>query len=142
MTPSCPPPQRVRVPRALGDDIEILGYAPEPAIAEKGVTILERGITSTRWRDYVDIVQLNRSHPIDPTRLRAGAEAVATHRGVTLQPNTPHLTGYGVIAQPKWAAWRRKEGFEAISQEQLDDQILLVARLLDPVFGDDSRSED
>lgn len=129
-----PAPQRVRVPRALGDDIEILGYAPETAIAEKGVTILERGITSTRWRDYVDIVQLDRSHPIDPTRLRAAAEAVATHRGVTLQPITPHLTGYGAIAQPKWAAWRRKEGFEAISQERLDDQILLVAHLLDPIF--------
>ncbi len=84
--PIVPAPQRVRVPRALGDDNEILGYTPETAIAEKGVTIIERGITSTGWRDYVDIVQLNRSHPIDPTRLRAAAEAVANHRGVTLQP--------------------------------------------------------
>jgi Nucleotidyl transferase AbiEii toxin, Type IV TA system len=88
-----PAPQRVRLPRALGDAIELLGYAPETAIAEKGVTILERGITSTRWRDYVDIVQLSRSHPIDPAQLRVSADAVAGHRGVTLEPVSPHLAG-------------------------------------------------
>ena len=34
-------------------------------IAEKGVTILERGRTSTRWRDYVDIVALaEHSHEV------------------------------------------------------------------------------
>lgn len=133
--PIVPTPRVVRVPRALGDDIEILGYAPETAVAEKGVTILERGITSTRWRDYVDIVQLSRSHPLDPTELHASAAAVAAHRRVNLQPVTPHLAGYGAIAQPKWSAWRRKEGFEAISEAQLDDQVLLVALVLDPVFS-------
>lgn len=123
------------MPRTLGDDIHILGYSPETAIAEKGVTILERGITSTRWRDYVDIVQLSRNRPLDPALLRAAAEAVAAHRRVTLEAVSPHLTGYGSIAQPKWAAWRRKEGFETICEERLDDQVLLVAHILDPVFG-------
>ena len=41
--------------------------APETTVAEKGVTILERGITSTRWRDFVDIVQLAEQHGIDAT---------------------------------------------------------------------------
>ncbi len=119
--PIVPTPRAVRLPRALGDDIEILGYAPETAVAEKGVTILERGITSTRWRDYVDIVQLSRSHPLDAAQLRSSAEAVAAHRGIDLHPVTPHLANYGAFAQPKWAAWRRKEGFDSISEEQLDD---------------------
>lgn len=57
--PIVPAPRRVRIDRVLGDPIVLLGYAPETTI-EKGVTILERGITSTRWRDYVDIVQLAR----------------------------------------------------------------------------------
>jgi hypothetical protein len=55
--PIVPPPREVTIDRILGDPITLLGYAPETTIAEKGVTILERGITSTRWRDYVDIVQ-------------------------------------------------------------------------------------
>ena len=44
--------------------------------------------------------------------------------------------GYGEVAQPKWAAWRRKEGVDDISEELLDDQVALVAEHLDPVFAD------
>lgn len=58
--PIAPWPTRVTIDRIIGEPITLLGYAPETIIAEKGVTILERGITSTRWRDYVDIVQLDR----------------------------------------------------------------------------------
>lgn len=46
--PIVPPPRQVTINRILGDPITLLGYAPETTIAEKGVTILERGITSTR----------------------------------------------------------------------------------------------
>jgi hypothetical protein len=58
--PIVPPPRLVQLPRVLGDPIAVWSYAPETTVAEKAVTILERGITSTRWRDYVDIVQLHR----------------------------------------------------------------------------------
>jgi hypothetical protein len=103
-------------------------------IAEKGITILERGTTSTRWRDYIDIVQLPRRHRIDGDSLRRAAEAVATFRNVELRPIGPVVSGYGAIAQAKWAAWRRKEGLEDISEEDLDRQMALVAAILDPVF--------
>lgn len=131
--PIVPPPRQVTIDRILGDPITLLGYAPETAIAEKGVTILERGITSTRWRDYVDIVALAR-RGIDPDELLSAARAVANHRGVTLEPVAPHLAGYGSVAQAKWAAWRRKEHLESVCEENLDDQIILVASCLDPVF--------
>jgi Nucleotidyl transferase AbiEii toxin, Type IV TA system len=132
--PIVPPPRQVTIDRVLGDPITLLGYAPETAIAEKGVTILERGITSTRWRDYVDIVQLAR-RGIEPDELLRSARAVARHRGVTLGPVAPQLAGYGVVGQAKWAAWRRKEHLEPVCEENLDDQITLVAAYLDPVFA-------
>ena len=132
--PIVPPPRQVTIDRILGDPITILGYAPETTIAEKGVTILERGITSTRWRDYVDIVQLAR-HGIDPDELLRSARAVAQHRGVVLEPVAPHLAAYGEVSQAKWAAWRRKEQLESVCEEQLDDQIALVAACLDSVFA-------
>ena len=132
--PIVPAPGMVRIDRLLGESIELLGYAAETSIAEKGVTILERGITSTRWRDYVDIAQLA-DEGIDPDELRRSAEAVADHRGVTLEPVGPHLVGYGAVAQAKWAAWRRKEGLEAVTEELLDDQVALVAASLDPIFA-------
>lgn len=131
--PIIPAPRLVSIDRVLGDPLQLLGYAAETTIAEKAVTILERGITSTRWRDYVDIVQLC-SQGFDPYELRRSAEAVARYRGVTLEPVGPHLKGYGAVGQPKWAAWRRKEHLEEICEAQLDDQVALIAHFIDPVF--------
>jgi len=61
----------------------MLGSAPETTVAEKGVTILERGTSSTRWRDYVDIVQLAVAG-IDDQVLLESMRAVARYRSVTL----------------------------------------------------------
>ncbi len=132
--PIVPAPRRVRIDRVLGDPIVLLGYAPETTIAEKGVTILERGITSTRWRDYVDIVQLAKQG-INSDELLRSARAVAHYRGVALEPIAPHIIGYGQIGQAKWAAWRRKERLETICEADLDQQMTLVASYLDPVFS-------
>jgi hypothetical protein len=133
--PIVPMPKMVKVPRVLGDDIEMLGYAPETVLAEKGVTILERGTTSTRWRDYVDIVRLAEIYDIDNDLLLASAQAVADYRGVDLKPVGSMLDGYGSISQPKWAAWRRKEGFEDICDQSLDVQVAAAAAVLHPVFA-------
>lgn len=132
--PIVPAPRQVRIDRVLGEPIVLLGYAPETTIAEKAVTILERGITSTRWRDYVDIVQLARQG-IDIDELLRSARAVARYRGVTLEPIAPRVVGYGQIAQAKWAAWRRKEQLEAVCEADLDQQMALVSSYLDPVFS-------
>jgi hypothetical protein len=133
--PIVPAPQVVQIPRVIGDPIAVTGYRPETVIAEKGVTILERGTTSTRWRDYIDIVQLPARYGIDAAELRRAAESVASYRGIDLGGIAPAIAGYGEIGQDKWAAWRRKEGLEGISEEKLDNQMALVAAVLDPVFG-------
>lgn len=132
--PIVPMPQQVRLPRIHGADILVLGYRPETTIAEKGVTILERSTTSTRWRDYVDIVQLFEHFDVDREMLAESARAVATHRKVELGPVGPLLVGYGDVAQPKWAAWRRKERLEEVCAASLDEQVASVAALLDPIF--------
>lgn len=111
----------------------MLGDASETTISENGVTTLERSITSTRWRDYIDIVQVAR-HGIDAAELLRSARTVARYRGVVLEPGRPHLAGCGEIGQAKWLAWRRTEELEALSEESLDDQAALVASYLDPVF--------
>lgn len=47
---------------------------------------------------------------------------------------TESVDGYADIGQVKWAAWRRKEGVEDISEENLDDQVTNVIAIHDPVF--------
>ncbi|MCL2544026.1 MAG: nucleotidyl transferase AbiEii/AbiGii toxin family protein [Nocardioidaceae bacterium] len=135
--PIVPTPRKVRVERVIGQPVEMLGYAPETIIAEKGVTILERGTTSTRWRDYIDIAELPRRHDIDNDELLASALAVARYRRVELRPIAPVVAGYADTGdmQAKWSAWRRKEGVEDISEANLDDQMSRVAEVLDPVFS-------
>lgn len=133
--PVIPLPKLVKVPRVLGEPIEMLGYAPETIVAEKGVTILERGITSTRWRDYVDIVRLGEEYGLDQDLLLDSAKAVARYRQVALGPIAAVVVGYGALGQAKWAAWRRKEGLEDTSEADLDDQMVKVSAVLDPVFS-------
>jgi hypothetical protein len=132
--PLVPSPKVVSIPRVLGEPIDMLGYAPETSVAEKGVTILERGITSTRWRDYIDIVQLA-EHGLDRNLLLDSARAVARYRQVTLRPVADAVAGYGAASQAKWAAWRRKERLEDVCEPSLDDQMLEVIAVLDPVFS-------
>lgn len=115
--PIVPAPHKIPLPRVHGEDIVVLGYRPETTIAEKGVSILERGVTSTRWRDYVDIVQLFENFDIDVRALQSSSRAVAEFRRVRLRPVAPVLAGYGSASQRKWAAWRRKEGLEDVCGE-------------------------
>ncbi|HWM04068.1 MAG TPA: nucleotidyl transferase AbiEii/AbiGii toxin family protein, partial [Actinophytocola sp.] len=101
----------------------------------KGVTILERGTTSTRWRDYVDIVGLANTYGVDSAVLLDSARAAARYRQVELRPVATLVEGYAEIGQAKWAAWRRKEGVEDVSEENLDDQMAKVIAIWDPVFA-------
>jgi hypothetical protein len=82
--PIVPSPPVVRIERVAGGVVEMLGYTLEAVIADKGATILERGVTSTRWRDYVDIVQLAQSG-FDPGDVVASGRAIARHRAVALE---------------------------------------------------------
>lgn len=135
--PIVPDARMIEVPRVLGTPVKLLGYVPETIVAEKGVTILQRGITSTRWRDYVDIVQVDRHYDLDRDKLVASVAAVAKYRDVDLRPAAPLLEGYGDLSQAKWAAWRRKAGVEDMSEALLDDQMRLVCAVVDPVFSTD-----
>ena len=138
--PIVPVPTLVEVPRVLGEPFRALGYAPETVVAEKGVAILERGITSTRWRDYIDIVRLAEECGLDSDLLLEAAQAIARYRQITLGPIAAVVVGYGALAQAKWAAWRRKEGLEDMSEADLDDQMTRVAAVLDPVFNKAQRA--
>lgn len=63
--PIWPRPAHITVPRLLdGDPIEVLGYALELSLAEKIVTAIQRGVTSTRWRDFGDHYMVSRHQPL------------------------------------------------------------------------------
>lgn len=126
--------QLVTMPRILGGDFTLMGHALETVIAEKSVTILQRGATSTRWRDYMDLRSLSRSRSFEATTLRKAIEDVAKHRGVKLSAPSTSLSGHDELAQQKWAAWRTKTDVEDITLAVLKDQLTEVSAFLDPIF--------
>ncbi|MCB7138170.1 nucleotidyl transferase AbiEii/AbiGii toxin family protein [Cellulosimicrobium marinum] len=139
--PVWPAPQRVVVPGLLGDDVTIMGHPMPTVVAEKSVTILQRGTTSTRWRDYVDIVNLARAHAFAAGDLRTAARAVAEHRGEELRPLAASVAGYGDVAQGKWAAWRTTNDLVHRSAAHLDDQMSAIVQFIDPVYAGESAED-
>ena len=107
--PVWPPPGPVDLPRLLGGHLTVRGYPLEMVYAEKILTALERGTVNTRWRDFADLYLLTRRHPADGSRLTRALHGVADHRGIPLQALADALPGYAGHAQPRWAAWLRRQ---------------------------------
>ena len=115
--PIWPEPRTVEIPRLLeSSSVTVTGYPPELILAEKIVTVIQRGTANTRWRDFVDIAALS-STGVDKTTLVESIERVANHRETTIEPLTEVLDGYASLAQPKWSAWRRKQRLEGTPTE-------------------------
>jgi hypothetical protein len=109
--PIWPRAQAVAVPRLLGGQIEMLGYPIPMVLAEKIVTAAQRGIASTRWRDFADIYLLTGQHPLLATDVRAAITAVANYRDSQIGSLRETLDGYAAAGQSRWLAWRAKQNF-------------------------------
>lgn len=133
--PIWPEPEAVELPSLLGEPVRMMGHPLVTVVAEKSVTMSQRGITSTRWRDLLDVGVLSQRHVFGAVELGAAIDAVAEYRGVQLSSLRPTLAGYGEVGQRKWAAWRRKLEVEDLCRENLDDQVLFVLEFIDPIFA-------
>jgi hypothetical protein len=126
--PIWPRPQNVLFPRLLGGQIEMLGYPIPMVLAEKIVTAAQRGITSTRWRDFADIYLLTGQHPLIAADVRAAISAVADYRRSDVGDLRETLDGYAAVGQARWLSWRAKQN--------LDDRLpARFADVLEPVLA-------
>lgn len=132
--PITPEPQIVQLPRILGGIIAVRGYPLSMVHAEKIVTAIARGTSSTRWRDFADIYTLTRRHPVDGAELGTSIREVAGHRGTRLEPLSGTLDGYGTIGQQRWEAWRRKQRLEDRLPGQFGEVIAAVVGFADPAI--------
>lgn len=109
--PIVPGVKNVKIPRLLNNltHIELLGYPVSMVLAEKIVTLVQRGTANTRWRDFGDIYELSRKHSILFSELKTSVNAVAEYRLVELAVLREELTGFAEIGQAKYENWRRKQ---------------------------------
>jgi predicted nucleotidyltransferase component of viral defense system len=130
--PIQPPPVLVDLPRLLGGEpVRLLGYPIAMVLAEKLVTMVERGEANTRWRDFADVYRLVGDSTVAAAELRQAVEAVATFRGVRLRPLAGLLDTLAPQAQGRWAAWRSKQQLDEVVPEQFADVLEAVVRFAD-----------
>jgi hypothetical protein len=75
-------------------------------VAEKVVTMIQRGDANTRWRDFADVIAITDRHPMKESELREAMNVVSSYRGATLETLIPALDGMPTVAQAKWTLWR------------------------------------
>ncbi len=134
--PIQPPPVQVDLPRLLGGEpVRLLGYPIAMVLAEKVVTMVERAETNTRWRDFADVYLLTRDRPVPVVEFQEALAAVASFRRVDPRPLAPLRETMPPLAQPRWAAWRRKQQLEAVLPEEFADVLDAVVRFADAHLG-------
>jgi hypothetical protein len=132
--PIWPPPRPLVIPGLLNREITLVGYPLSMVHAEKIVTMLDRGLVNTRWRDFADVFALSQRHSIRADELRASFDEVGGHRDVKLVSLTQALEDFPRSAQPAWRTWRRRQQMADVVPDDFADVLDAVARFADPVL--------
>lgn len=138
--PVYPTPKSIALPRLLGGSLGITGYPLSMVLAEKIVTMIQRGTANTRWRDFLDVYTLTRHQPLDGERLHASTTTVATHRQTPPTPLAEVLAGFAPLAQARWAAWRRRQQLDSTIPEDFADILTAVTTFADPAITDQAKT--
>jgi predicted nucleotidyltransferase component of viral defense system len=133
--PVTPAPLEVRFPALLAGPFPVVAYPIETILAEKIVTMIDRGDTTTRERDFADVVLLTRRPDIDAGRLAAAIEATASHRHSTLRPIRQVLVTLGTLRQRQWTSFLHRHDLAAELPETYEATIALVADFADPLLS-------
>lgn len=101
--PVTPAPAEIDFPALLAEPFRVVAYPIETVLAEKIVTMIDRGDATTRERDFADVVLLTRRPAITAGPLTAAIAATASHRGSELRPLREVLVSLGALRQGEWA---------------------------------------
>lgn len=132
--PVSPDPAVVNYPALLSEPFPLLAYPIEAVLAEKLVTIVARGDTTTRDRDFADVLLLAGHHDIDAASLSGAIAATAAFRAVELRPVSDTLLTLGRDRQRDWQRVITRAGLEGLLPSDYTEAIRQVAAFSDPVI--------
>ena len=133
--PIKPEPVSAALPLLLGGGIEVLAYPVTMLLAEKIVTILDRGTANTRWRDFLDILSISQELAVDDNDLMLSIETVSTYRSVELKQISIVLDGIERISQAKWSSWRKRQRLEGLSPDDFADLVDKIDAFASPAIN-------
>lgn len=135
--PVTPRPVEVVFPSLLYEPFSIVGYPLETVLAEKIVTMIARGDTTTRERDFADVFVLTRRHAVDAKTLSGALKATASHRDAELQSLRNTLVSLATVRQADWARFVKRSGLEHDLPASFAEAIEAVAGFADPILTGD-----
>ena len=119
----------------LDSSFTLRGYPIATVLAEKIVTLIERGDTNTRERDVADIVMLARRNRPSDGELIAAITATAAHRHAELRPVAEAVKSLGELRQRSWEVFLERAGLIGRVPERYQAALDEVATLVDPLLA-------
>jgi hypothetical protein len=132
--PVTPGPVEMSYPALLDGPFTMVGYPLATVLAEKLVTMIARGDTTTRDRDFADVWLLTGRHPIAVSAVRAAMVATADHRDVPLARLGGVLSRLAVDRQDGWRRYIVRAGLDNDVPDSLAAVIADVIAFVDPVL--------
>lgn len=132
--PVTPHPVAIEYPGLLDESFRLLGYPLVTVLAEKVVTMIERGAATTRERDFADVLVLSGRHQVDASELLVALQATAHHRQTTLRPLTGLIDGLGNDRQRSWSTFTMSSGLTDSVPESYSAAIASIVEFVDPLL--------
>ena len=129
--PITPKPIELDYPALLGSSFRVVSYPLVSVLAEKIVTMIDRGDATTRERDFADVLLITTRHNIDAGQLSSAISATAAHRGSDIQPLTQILIDLAAERQN----YLQRSGLTPTLPSIYEQAIADVARFADPVLA-------
>ena len=127
----------VEFPALLDESFVVLGYPLATVLAEKIVTMIDRGDTNTRDRDFADVYVLSSRHPISAGEVAAAVASTGAHRDSDIRPIRDVLMDLGRLRQADWTRFLARSGLAESVPTSFADVIAAVADFADPILVGD-----
>jgi hypothetical protein len=131
--PVTPAPVTVDYPALLDGPFPIVGYPFETVLAEKIVSMLDRGELTTRERDFADVLLLTGRLSLGADSLASALEATIDYRGSTRRSLFDALGSLGQRRQSNWQAFVGSAGLSASVPASYSEAIDAIIEFADPV---------
>ncbi len=132
--PVTPAPVEVRYPALLDEPFELVGYPLETVLAEKIVTMIDRGDATTRDRDFADVYVLTGRHEVEAGEFAAAIRLTGAHRGSDLRPLRSVLVDLATARQADWTRFLARSGLDDDAPATFSEAIRAIVKFADPII--------
>jgi predicted nucleotidyltransferase component of viral defense system len=138
--PVTPAPVEVSYPPLLAEPFSVVCYPLETVLAEKIVTMVDRGDATTRERDFADVFVLTKRHVVGAAELGDAVRATGAHRQSDLRPLRTVLITLAAARQADWERVVTRSGLGDDVPADYADTIAAIADFADPIISGEATS--